>query len=144
MQPERLSIWGQQMTGYGPALRRRMRAMGMVELRVDHVVDGIQTHCETRHQACRRQTNGQTQTCVSRTFGVAHQNLARLVHVSCFMFHERVPSRRRAFEVVHQIWRDRSMFHVSCFRNVFRRAANRQLANFKERGLTKMSKARHC
>jgi hypothetical protein len=31
-----------------------------------------------------------------------------------------------------------------CFRNVFRRAANRQLANFKERGLTKMSKARHC
>jgi hypothetical protein len=97
MQPERLSIWGQQMTGYGPALRRRMRAMGMVELRVDHVVDGIQTHCETRHQACRRQTNGQTQTCVSRTFGVAHQNLARLVHVS--------------------------LFHVSCFMNVFRRAA---------------------
>jgi hypothetical protein len=27
---------------------------------------------------------------------------------------------------------------------VFRRAANRQLANLKERGLTKMSKGRHC
>ena len=62
------------MTGYGSALRRRMRAMGMVDLPVDSFVGG--THCETLSQ---------NQTCVSRTFGVAHPNLARLIHVSCFM-----------------------------------------------------------
>ena len=91
----------------------------MVELRVDHVVDGTQAYCETRSQTCRQQTHGQTQTCVSRTFGVAHQICCAIG--SCFMFH--------------------------CFKNVFVRGADRQLARPAKSatyGLTKMSKARHC
>ena len=36
------------MTGDGSALRRRMWAMGMVDLHVDHVFDGTRNHGETR------------------------------------------------------------------------------------------------
>jgi len=39
----------------------------MVDLPVNSVVDGIQFHSGTRRQNRRCQTNGQTQTCVSRT-----------------------------------------------------------------------------
>ncbi len=77
------------MTGCGSPLRRRMTAMGMVELRVDHVVDGIQTHSETRRQTSRRQTRVSAALSASLT----------------------------------KICRDWFMFHVSCFMNVFRRAA---------------------
>ena len=58
------------MIGNGFALRWRMTAMGMADRHADHVVDGIQTHCETRRQTCRRQTRGQfswTNLCELRT-----------------------------------------------------------------------------
>ena len=39
----------------------------MVDLSFDHASDQTRTRHETRRQTCRRQTNGRTQTCVSRT-----------------------------------------------------------------------------
>jgi hypothetical protein len=81
----------------GSALRRRMRAMEMIDLRADHVVDGIQTYCETRSQTCRRQTR------VSRTgTRLPARHLERdgrgaLMFCRCFMFQMfQSPPRPRA------------------------------------------------
>jgi hypothetical protein len=85
-----------------------MTAMGMVELRVDHVSDQTRNHGETGSQKGRRQTcgqsHGQNQTCVSRT-GARHtarhlkpDGRGALMFCRCFMFqmfHPPPPSRAR-------------------------------------------------
>ena len=85
------------MTDNGSALRRRMRAIGRTPRRSCR--RWIQTHCEKRDQTYRRQTDGQIQTCVSRTW-VRLTSLGRIVMIAwgwrfmCQMFH--TPPRPRA------------------------------------------------
>ena len=80
--------------------------MAMVDFPLDHVSHQNPNPNETRRQTCRRQTHGQTQTCVSRTEArltarhMKPDGRATLMFCRCFMFqmfHAPPPSRARDF-----------------------------------------------